>query len=95
MAEIIRNKTVRAGDWRTLESGWNAKFVCAFELPIGAQVKVRYGAGWWFGKDRQRQTLDGVRKTVEVGRAGVFFARVQMKVNSDANVTYAYIPVGP
>ncbi len=52
MAEVVRTKFVRPSNWRTLEFGWNATFTCRFREPIGAQVKVRYGFGW-FGWDSQ------------------------------------------
>lgn len=96
MAAIERDKFVRAGDWRTLESGWNATFSCLFRDPAGAQVKVRYGDGWPFGRDSQQQTLDGTNnKSVNVGRASLIYARVQMKVQHDTEVRYTYIPTGP
>lgn len=91
MAEVLRTKLVRAGDWRTLEYGWNATFACRFQLPVGAQVKVRYGGGWYFGWDSQRQTLDGTTRTLYVTRASVAYARVQMRVQADAQVNYVYI----
>lgn len=96
MAEITRNKIVRAGSWRTLESGWNVTFACRFRGPSGAQVKVRYGDGWPFGWDSQKKTLDGeTNKFVKVSRASVVYARVQMKVQRDTEVSYTYIPTGP
>jgi hypothetical protein len=96
MAEVQRTKRVTAGDWRTLESGWNATFTCLFLAPSGAEIKIRYGGGWIFGKDSQHQTLDGIHtKALNVGRASLAYARVQMKVRSDADVTYAYVASGP
>jgi hypothetical protein len=96
MAEIQRSKLVRAGAWRTLESGWNVSFACQFFNPAGAQIKVRYGDGWPFGKDSQKQTLDGRnRKSVNVGGGSLFYARVQMRVQHDVEVTYTYITIGP
>lgn len=96
MAEVQRTKLVKAGDWRTLESGWNAKFSCRFLHPAGAKVKVRYGDGWPFGWNSQEKTLDGTNfKTVNVGGGSLVYARVQMKVQQDVQVTYTYIPVGP
>lgn len=91
MAEITRNKLVKAGAWRTLESGWGATFSCRFQNPAGAQIKVRYGGGWWFGWDSQKQTLDGTPKIVNVSGASIVYARVQMKVQRDTQVTYTYI----
>lgn len=95
MAEIVRSKFVKAGSWRTLESGWNAVFSCIFRDPAGAQVKVRYGDGWRLGWDSQKKTLDGTDKTLNVTRASVAYARVQIKVASDTEVRYTYVTVGP
>ncbi|MBK7873569.1 MAG: hypothetical protein IPJ74_24340 [Saprospiraceae bacterium] len=96
MAQVQRTKIVKAGDWRTLESGWNTTFTCRFVSPAGAQIKIRYGGGWIFGKDSQKQTLDGVRtKDLKVGKASLVYARVQMKVQQDSEVTYLYIVEGP
>lgn len=96
MAEISRTKTVRAGAWRTLESGWNATFSCRFLGPAGAKVKVRYGGGWPFGMDSQTTTLDGSHpKTLSVGGGSIAYARVQIKVQTDTQVSYTYITVGP
>lgn len=94
MAEVLRNKFVKAGDWRTLESGWNSQFACRFVGPNGARVKIRYGVGF-LGWDSQKRTLDGVSPmTLHVTRTGVFFARIQMRVSHDADVSYTYIPAG-
>jgi hypothetical protein len=95
MASIERTKFVKAGDWRTLESGWNASFSCFFRGPVGAQIKIRYGAGWVFGRDSQKQTLDGTPRSLNVGRASLVFARAQIKVQRDVEVTYIYAPIGP
>src|SRR4051794_37761556 len=54
----VREKFVRSGDWRTLETFWNVTTTAWFQKPAGAEVKIRY-SGWWFGADRQRQRLDG------------------------------------
>ena len=94
MATIQQTKFVRAGDWRTLESGWNASFACIFELPVGAQIKIRYGNGWIFGWDSQKQTLDGTPRTLAVSRASLAYARVQIVVQRDTNVTYQYVTGG-
>jgi hypothetical protein len=96
MAGIPRSKFVKAGDWRTLESGWNAAFSCLFRDPAGAQVKVRYGGGWPLGRDGQKQTLDGkTNKSINVGRVSLAYARVQIKVQHDTEVRYTYVPAGP
>jgi hypothetical protein len=89
MAAVERRKHVKAGDWRTLESGLNANFRCQFRDPVGARVKVRYGLGW-LGWDSQKKTLDGTDKILRVG--GPVYARVQMKVSQDVDVTYLYLP---
>jgi len=88
MPAIPRTKVVRSGDWRTLESGLNASFRCQFRIPVGAKVKVRYGLGW-LGWDSQKKTLDGTDKTLTVG--GPIYARVQMRVSQDAEVSYLYL----
>jgi hypothetical protein len=93
MSGITRTKRVKAGDWRTLESGWNASFSCQFFLPAGAKVKLRKGVGW-LGWNSQEKTLDGVTpKVINVG--GVVYSRVQIKVKQDIDVSYLYVPIGP
>jgi len=88
----LRSKQVRAGDWRTLESFWNVTTTAFFLRPAGAEIKIRY-SGWWFGVDRQRQTLDGVSvKRLAVSRWSAFVARIQMKTKVDALVTYDVEP---
>jgi hypothetical protein len=96
MAELQRTRLVRAGNWHTLEAGWNARFSCRFANPVGAQIKIRYGNGRFLGRDSQQQTLDGVHvKAVHVGGGSVVYARVQMKVQKDTEVPYTYIATGP
>jgi len=96
MPEIARNKLVRAGGWRTLESGWNAAFSCRFQLPRGATVKIRYGDGSFLGWDSQQQTLDETFRTLNVSKAAsTAYARVQMRVQQNADVSYVYIVTGP
>ena len=57
-----------------------------------AEIKVRYGVGW-FGKDRQKQKLNGSGyKTLSVGGWSVTYARMQMKVSESTNVTYDVYP---
>ena len=91
---MLRTKHVKKGDWRTLESFWNAKGTAFFRAPAGAQIKVRYGVGW-FGKDRQKQTLNGTEyKRLSVGSWSVTRARMQIKVKESTNVTYDIIPGG-
>jgi len=88
----VRTKVVRAGDWRTLETFWNVTTTGFFQAPAGAEIKIRY-SGWWFGVDRQRQTLDGVTvKRLVVSRWSAFTARIQMRTKTDAEVTYVVEP---
>lgn len=95
MAGITKTKHVKKGEWRTLESGWNAQFWVSFFMPKGAQIKVRYGTGWPAGWDSQKQTLDGERiKILKVTRSSLAYARVQVSVKQDVDVTYTYFP-GP
>jgi hypothetical protein len=85
----LREKLVKAGDWRTLETYWNATGHAFFQSPKGAEIKVRYGAGSIFGKDRQKQKLDGENtKKLEVGAFSVLYARMQMKVPQTTTVRY-------
>ncbi|MBW4421672.1 MAG: hypothetical protein KME13_21030 [Myxacorys californica WJT36-NPBG1] len=84
-----RTKYVKAGDWETLESYWNATGHGYFRAPANAQIKVRYGAGSIFGKDRQKQTLNGnLVKSLEIGAWSVAYARMQIKVPQNTNVSY-------
>lgn len=88
----VRTKVVRAGDWRTLETFWNVTTTGFFQAPPGAEIKIRY-SGWWFGVDRQRQTLDGLSvKRLVVSRWSAFTARIQMRTKEDAEVTYVVEP---
>ena len=83
---LARTKYVRSGDWRTLETFWNATGKGYFLHPARAQIKVRYGVGW-FGFDRQKQTLDGIHtKTLSVNGGSVLVARMQIKVAQSGNV---------
>lgn len=92
---INKTKFVKRGAWRTLESGWNAQFWVSFFSPKGAQIKVRYGGGWPFGWDSQKQTLDGIQiKWVKVTRSSLVYARVQIYVQRDVDISYVYYP-GP
>lgn len=85
---ILRTVHVTAGGWRTLEHFWNARGTAFFRQPAGAEIKVRYGAGW-FGFDTQEQTLDGsTYEKLEVGPGSLVRARMQMRVPRDTNVTY-------
>jgi hypothetical protein len=88
----LRTKTVKAGDWRTLETFWNVTTTGFFQLPAGAQIKLRYSGGW-FGVDRQKQTLDAANiKRLVVSPWSVFSARMQIRVSEDTIVNYVVAP---
>jgi hypothetical protein len=90
--EQFRTKFVRAGDWRTLESFFNASGTGFFLHPAGAQIKVRYGVGF-LGFDRQKQTLDGFNeKQLSVGAGSIAQARMQIRVSQDTWVNYVVRP---
>ena len=85
---VDRIRYVQAGDWRTLETFWNTSATGYFYFPAGAQIKVRYGIGW-FGYDSDKQTLDGLStKVLRVGGASVVRARMQMKFGRSLYVNY-------
>lgn len=87
-----RSKSVKAGDWRTLESFWNVTTTAFFEGPAGAEIKIRY-SGSFLGVDRQRQKLDGTTlKRLRVSRWSAFTARIQIRTKQDADVRYAVEP---
>ena len=91
MAEVTKTKRVTRGGWRTLEWGWNTTFQIRFFLPRGTTVKVRYGVGW-FGWDSQKTTLNGQTPVLlKIGGASIVGAKVQISVQTDADVTYTYI----
>ena len=92
---ITKTKFVTRGAWRTLESGWNVQFWVSFFLPEGGQIKVRYGGGWPFGWDSQKQTLNGNQiKCVKVTSSSLVYARVQIYLQRDMEISYVYYP-GP
>jgi len=85
---MIVTKHITKGDWRTVEWFFNANGTAFFKAPAGAQIKVRYGVGW-FGFDRQKQTLNGSDyKKLEVGVGSLGRARMQIKVSQTTDVTY-------
>ena len=64
-----------------------------FLRPGGAEIKVRYGNGWFLGEDRQHQTLDGVHpKELTVGLGSLVYARMQILVSRSREVTYDFYP---
>ncbi len=84
----IRQRFIKKGKWRTVEFFFNANGVAFFRAPSGASIKIRYGVGW-FGKDRQKQKLDGeTYKKLQVGAWSLTRARMQIKVKKDTHVTY-------
>ncbi|MFP5417145.1 MAG: hypothetical protein ACLGHZ_09810 [Actinomycetes bacterium] len=88
----VREKFVRAGDWRTLETFWNVTTTAWFQRPAGAEVKIRYSGGW-VGVDRQRQRLDGVTvKRLAISRWSLFTARLQIRTQQDTAVIYVVEP---
>lgn len=87
----VRNKAVKAGDWRTLETFWNVTTTAFFQDPPGAEVKIRYSGGW-IGVDRQRQKLDGTIRRLVIGKWSAFSARLQVRVKEDTNVLYVVEP---
>ncbi len=85
---MIRSKPIQAGDWRTVESFWNAKGTAFFKRPANASIKVRYGVGF-LGFDTQKQTLNGSEyKKLSVGSGSIAYGRMQIKVPHNTNVTY-------
>ena len=85
---MIRTKRITQGGWRTVELFWNANGTAFFKAPSGAQIKVRYGAGW-FGFDRQKQTLNGADyKKLGIGLGSLAYARMQISVSQTTDVTY-------
>jgi len=86
---MLREKFVKKGKWTTMEWFFNAGGVTFFKAPNEASIKVRYGVGW-FGKDRQKQKLDGqTYKKLKVGKWSLTRAKMKIKVKKDANVTYS------
>jgi hypothetical protein len=94
---VIKTKFVKAGDWVTLETYFHTNATLTFQAPAGAQIKIRYGAGSFFGFDSQKQTLDGVHaKTLSVSQtASILVGRAQIKVPTSTNVTYSEARTGP
>lgn len=88
---MVRTKQVNSGDWRTLEWFVGAGGTAFLRLPLGAQIKVRYGVGW-AGYDRQVQRLDGNVRKLQVGLWSATRARMQIKVASSTQVTYDVYP---
>ena len=85
---MIKTKHIKSGDWQTFESFWNSKATAFFKAPNGGKIKVRYGVGV-FGFDSQKQTLNGSDyKKLTVGSGSIGYARIQVKVSKNTDVTY-------
>jgi hypothetical protein len=96
LAEVHKVKLVKVGSWRTLESFWNTRADAFFRDPAGLQIKVRYGDGWPFGWDSQKQTLNGIQdKKLSVSGASIVYARMQAKAAHDTEVGYTVVLPGP
>jgi hypothetical protein len=93
---VQRENFVSKGEFRTLATLWNTTASAQFRCPHGAQIRVRYGIGW-FSKNRQQQTLDcNSDKRLSVGSTwSKFGARMQIKVPTSGPVTWWYITEGP
>jgi hypothetical protein len=90
---VQRTRHASSGDWRTLESFFNATGTAFFAGPPNGQIKVRIGLGF-FGWDLQKQTLDGhTLKRLTVSRiVSLSRARMQIKVTRSVDVTYLVYP---
>lgn len=88
---MVRIKRVSSGDWRTLEWFVGGGGTAFLQLPVGAQIKVRYGVGW-VGYDRQVQRLDGTIRKLQVGLWSATRARMQIKVPITVDVAYDVYP---
>lgn len=90
---MTKTRFVEVEGWTTLERFWGGKGRAVFVAPARAQIQVRYGKGWWFDKDSQHQTLDGLHaKELKVGWASIVYARMQMIVLRSFEVTYEFYP---
>jgi hypothetical protein len=88
----VRSKSIKKGDWRTLETFWNVTTTVFFKEPGGVQIRLRYSAKP-FPVNRQTQTLDGrTEKRIVVSKWSIFAARVQAHTKVDTNITYILAP---
>lgn len=86
---MTKTRFAEVGAWRTLERFWGGRGRAVFLGPAGAEIKVRYGNGWFLGEDRQQQTLDGLHaKELKVGLGSLVYARMQILVSRSRQVTY-------
>ena len=95
MPEVQRERSIKGGGWRTLESFWNTSATGRFFGPAGCRIRVLYGYGW-FSYSRQNQTLDGINfKDLRVGGASIAYARMQARPAADITIRYTIILPGP
>lgn len=88
---------IKAGAWRTVHWIWGSGVPThgEFKLPVGAQIKVRYGYGW-LGRDKQKQTLDGTTKVLTAKGVSTYLrVRFQVKVKQDTRVRWILAVEGP
>lgn len=91
---MITTKFVRSGRWRTLESFWNRTATAFFRIPGGARIRVLYGTGF-LSATHQTQTLTGGAdeyKKLTVTMGSIAYARIQIIVQFDTDVTYTLYP---
>jgi hypothetical protein len=87
---VVRQKYLRKGYWRTVETFVNSSATLVFLGPACCQVKLVSFPGTG---GNQRQALDGVNlKTVKVGGARGLFGRVQVRVPADTTARYVVWP---
>lgn len=92
MTEVRVHTNLTPGRWHDLEvfTARAPKTVAEFQAPAGVQIKVRYGTRR-LGYDRQQQVTDGQNvKRIFVGGI-VVRARMQAKVQSPIQLSYARI----
>lgn len=87
-----RAASIKAGDWRTVESFWNSTATAFFRAPAGVRIRVLYGYSP-FSKERQNQTLDGNNyRKLTVGGWSFLYARIQLHAPQDMTVEYDVYP---
>jgi hypothetical protein len=75
---VVREKHLKPGDWRTVETFVNSSAKIIFLGPAGCRVKLVSFPGT---KGNQRQVLDGVNpKIVKVSGLRGLFGRVQVRI---------------
>jgi hypothetical protein len=85
----LTRKFIPAGDWVTLESGWNYKAVAQFKEPKGAIVGIDVGGPLGIGY--KKETLDGVTiKRLEVAGESMAGAKLIIKVLYPTTVEYGW-----